>query len=352
MSFAKKIDSGRLLVMILSSLLALYILYSVWSKMLPDSPAAKILEGFEYKNPVKISSSKSNQTQMPIVEYCIKAAYNSAFDGSKITIEALDNVLKRGCRFLDFEIFYVSEIPVVGVCIDPDYKSLLSSNTMPFSKIMTHIYNTAFIASSIPNPRDPLFVNLRIKANCDIEKTKNCAIYSQIASIMNKDKLHYTFTNGKAVPVTGNTTLTSIMGCIVICLDTTLCPEYANHSPELEKIVNIETNNTNWAVYNYSDFTTMTQNILSPVADYPMMAEPQSGSLKLKMAVPDMNKKNVNNPASPASWIRNFGCQTIFYQFWKPPGDAEGNQYEEIFDKYKTAFVPIGFVVSLYDSNK
>jgi hypothetical protein len=349
-SSQKKIDSARFFMMIVTSILAAYILYQVWSKMLPTSPAQKLLEGFTYKERVTISSAISGQTQMPLVNYCIKASYNSAYDGSKITIDALDNVMKRGCRFLDFEIYNAAGVPVVGVGVDPEYKSLISSNTLPFQEIMTRIYNSAFLASWIPNPRDPLFIHLRIKTKCDASRTANCAIYSKIAEILNVSGYQYVDANEDASPVTGDTTLTSIMQKIVICIDMGLSPNYDDYSPELKSLINIETNTTDYKVYEYSDFTTMTPNILTNVADYPMMADPQTGSLSLTMAIPDKNKQTVNNPASPLSWIRNFGCQTIFYQYWLPPGDAADKQYEDIFNQFNTAFVPIGFVVNKYNS--
>jgi hypothetical protein len=346
----KKIDSARLFMMIVTSILAAYILYNVWSKMLPTSPAQKLIEGFTYKDRVSISSAISTQTQMPLVNYCIKASYNSAYDGSKITIDALDNVMKRGCRFLDFEIYNVSGVPSVGVGVDPEFKSLLSSNTLPFSQIMTRIYNSAFLGSWIPNPRDPLFVHMRIKTNCDAAHTKNCEIYSKIADILNVSGYQYVDNNENAKPVTGDTTLTAIMQKIIFCIDTGLSPDYDTYASDLKSLINLETNTTNCAIYQYSDFTTMKPNILTNVADYPMMADPQTGSLSLSMAVPDRNKRTVNNPASPLSWMRNFGCQTIFYQYWLPPGDAAGNQYEDIFNQFNTAFVPIGFMVNKYNS--
>ena len=96
------VNHTRLWVMFISALLAIYILYNVWSKMIPESQR-RAHEGFSSR----LTHVLANQSHMPLMYYCIKGSYHSAFDGTQMSLAALDAVLKSGCRFLDFEIFFV-----------------------------------------------------------------------------------------------------------------------------------------------------------------------------------------------------------------------------------------------------
>jgi hypothetical protein len=326
----------RVVILVLSALLAMYIIYTVWSTMLPDNRR----EGLDTAAPAtRITNVLSKQAQLPLVEYCIKAAHNAAYDGTTVSMEALLSAVQRGCRFLDFELFFVKDEVVVGVSYDPKYKILQCKNTLAFSKIAQKIM-TLMNSSSAPNPKDPLFLNLRVKTNCDdgnAASQKKCNVYSKLAAAL--AVLTPLLYKG---PVTGNTVLSTLVGKIVLCMDVQLAPDYITHAPILTDLINIETGNTQWTAYNYSDFLSMTPNVLTVSADMPMMAEPQNGVLTLQLARPDA--KNVNNPEAPLSWVRTFGCQTICIQLYKK--DAGLKSYEAVFEYYKTAFVPVGFVVN------
>jgi hypothetical protein len=242
--------------------------------------------------PTKITNVNSKYAQLPLVAYCIKAAYNSAFDGSSISLDALDAVILSGCRFLDFEVFYVEKVPVVGVSIDPQYRSLISSNTLPLGKILAHILSSCFYSSSkSPNPQDPLFINLRVKTSCNVANTAHCDVYSALATVL-AQTTPVLYVNDKiksrpAKPVNSNTLLAELMGKMVITMDASLSPQYGDYAADLSQYVNADTGNTDWAVYEYSDFLTMQHNVLTTRGDMPLMAEPQKGVLRLSAARPD-----------------------------------------------------------------
>jgi hypothetical protein len=298
----------------------------------------------------RLTNVLSTQSQMPLIEYCIKGSYNSAFDGSKVSLDALDNVLKKGCRFLDFEIFFIKGVPSVGVSIDPEFKVLVSKNTLPFKDILKHVISSVFMSSTTPNPKDPLFIQLRIKTNCNTDNPDICGVYSQLATVLAQSQPYIYTENTKstvAKPVNSGTILSSLMGKIVFCMDVSLSPDYNTFAPNLDNFIHMHTGDSAWTSYFYSDFLTMKTNVLTVDTKQPMTAEPKTGALTLTMARPDP-KANVNNPAAPLSWIRNFGCQTILCQFWKT--DDGLLQFEKLFDHYKTAFVPIGYAVN-YSNN-
>ena len=53
-----------------------------------------------------ITDIREKMYDIPLNQVCIKASYNSAYDGKDINIEMLEYVINRGCRFLDFELYY------------------------------------------------------------------------------------------------------------------------------------------------------------------------------------------------------------------------------------------------------
>ena len=73
------------------------------------------------KNSPSIGNIQSIQPKianMPLKEYCVKASYNSAVSGKSVNKNMIKYVLNRGCRFLDFEVFYIKSndnfVPVVA----------------------------------------------------------------------------------------------------------------------------------------------------------------------------------------------------------------------------------------------
>jgi hypothetical protein len=49
----------------------------------------------------------SESQDMELMQYCIKGSVNSAYSGQYISDEMVKYVLSRGCRFLDFEVYYL-----------------------------------------------------------------------------------------------------------------------------------------------------------------------------------------------------------------------------------------------------
>ena len=54
-----------------------------------------------------IQSISKKYADLPLKEYCIKASYNTACSGNYVSKDMIRHVLSRGCRFLDFEVFYI-----------------------------------------------------------------------------------------------------------------------------------------------------------------------------------------------------------------------------------------------------
>ena len=79
-------------------------------------------------------TSSSRNLNLPLREYCIKSSYNTALSGKYVSTDMIKYVLTRGCRFLDFEIFYVDNGPCVAYSVDPTFVTVTSKNTIKLSE--------------------------------------------------------------------------------------------------------------------------------------------------------------------------------------------------------------------------
>ena len=341
-------------------ILSFYFLFELWkqrshiwfsgAKEGMSSNKTKTKEGMSSSTSTSIVSSLSSRSDQSLVEYVIKSSFNSAYDGTNISLQAIDNVLQHGCRWIDLEIYSINAIPVVGYSTDATYSTLISGNTLPLSDILSEIVTTAFSGSS-PNPRDPLFLQLRIKSNCGLSNTSVCDIYGTVAKTIQSElgpRLYKGDVSG------ASTLLSDIMGKIIIVLDVSTNPNWKDYSTcldssvcvALNELVNMESGNTALSIQTYSDFINMEQNTLIVDAKNPRIAEPTSGALTLHAVYPDDYKNtgtSANNPASPNNFIVDNGCQIIAYKFYKTGSALDA--YENLFNIYQTAFVPIGYAV-------
>jgi len=176
------------LLLILTIILASVILYRLWMKRVkiqkdPDPDLTK--ESFG-----TIDVSTFINTNTPLNQYCIKASWNTAYTSSNtMDLSMVENVIRHGCRFLDFEIYSVTDKkkdtknqPVVGFSIQPgNHMQTESKNTIP----LTEIINTVIqINNKLSYRGDPLFIQLRVKSE-QIEMYKN--MISLLGNIQDKN---------------------------------------------------------------------------------------------------------------------------------------------------------------------
>ena len=91
-----------------------------------------------------ITNILDKRNHMKLCQYSIKSSYNSAYDGSKISKDALIIAISHSCRFLDLEIYLMNDIASVGYSIDPTITNLNSKNTIPLNDIFTTILSNCF----------------------------------------------------------------------------------------------------------------------------------------------------------------------------------------------------------------
>jgi hypothetical protein len=148
--------------------------------------ALPIIKGFVIKKPSQIKNANSSQVSpnLPLHQLCMKGCYNSAYTGSSLTsygyisIEMLKYVLCRGCRYLDFQVFYLNDLNLnqdvfVGFNNNNESSTPLQINlvNVRLYDILEAVITNGFMNSSankklgiqytVPNTNDPIFIQIR-----------------------------------------------------------------------------------------------------------------------------------------------------------------------------------------------
>ena len=355
------INNLHLSLLIIAMLLIVYLAYNLKYKRRIilnnlDSTTtegfSKTIEGFEpAENEVKdvvakynrfnnIQSISNKYAKMPLHEYCIKASYNSACTGKYISENMVNEVLKRGCRFLDFEVFHIKEKnifkPMVAVSSDKSYILLDTQNSVLLDKILTTVATNAFSQGS-PNNKDPLFINLRIKSSdSNIYHAVATSIDATLKSVIYNDK------------ITKETKLKDIMGKVVIIVDKTVNYDYTDNTSctqgtpncyDLTKYINMESGSEYLNLYHYTD--------LLGHARKPILLKDDNihtTSKNMKMVQPDI-VVNKSNP-SYKEFIVNHGCQNVLCQFQLV--DENLKKYEEFFNDMNGGIVPLSSALKYF----
>lgn len=201
-----------------------------------DKAAAKELgpakgpakEGFRQGFQQAISMANSSNTALALIDCCIKASYQTAYDGSGVSLAQIRAVVARGARWVDFDVISVDAQPVVAYTTAPvaaapaapaapDAASASSSvgdppapaSTLPLPSVLNELATVAFNSATAPNAGDPLFVCLRVKSN-------DAAIYATVAAAAGNafgSALHASRIQPHAVP------LSALLGRVVLVLD-------------------------------------------------------------------------------------------------------------------------------------
>jgi hypothetical protein len=124
---------------------------------------------------IKSIDYDSDEFDYRLRDFYIKSAYNcccaGGFKNDYVNVCALENVLKNGARFLDFEIYAKDDMPIIGASSTNEYSYKETYNDLAFKTAMEKINDVAF-SSICPNPEDPIILHFRIKSEkgsiCDV----------------------------------------------------------------------------------------------------------------------------------------------------------------------------------------
>jgi len=268
-------------------------------------------------------------------DYHVMSSYNSCcsgeFQSNTVTLDALKNVIKQGVRLLDFEIFSLKNKPIVAVSDTEETYLKKSINHLELYDVLNTINNDCFKQSSCPNPKDPLFIHLRIK-------TKNRNIYDKIHSIMKENKSFYRkllddkykkngeITNAKIREATLEDLINHSRGegkIVIICSD----PNFKYEGTSFENDC-MHIGNNNPLVSFLPDDKII--NSFSP----PTLTD--SNKKNLSITYPNLNTGSVAEN-SKGSLHFKYGCQFICMNFWKFTDELQA--YIKKFNTAGTAFI-------------
>jgi hypothetical protein len=359
----------RKVLVVIIILVFMHIIWNAWKKYVykgvlfegfssePDPVATKEVLTIMNSTPTLIQPIPDRVADQPLREYIIKASANSAISGRYASTEMIKYVLSRGCRFLDFEVFLMKDdnakpTVIVSSSSDPSFKVIDTDKNMALSldDALAATIDNAFAPSlsgknnipSPPNPRDPLFIQLRVKSN-------DPSIYKLIAKSVDHH-LKGTLYDGK---IDNKTVLSKLMGKTVLVIDKTLNRNYADLAKcgdndkncyDLSKYVTIESGSENLYTQKYGDLMNQEYvpiNILDKCI--------RCTDVKyMRVIMPDSISGTPQNPDMKTlqRFYTNYASQIVAYRFNLL--DDGITKYEKFFDDNKSAFVPLAYAISYF----
>jgi hypothetical protein len=282
---------------------------------------------------INITTINSAYTQLPLSQYVIKGSFNSAITKNFVSLDALQYVLSRGCRFIDFEVFYLDGKPMVSYTNDPNFSILETDNKLLLDNVLASAVASGFNSPS-PNKDDPLFIQIRIKSKDD-------NVYRQVAKSI-QNSLSSRLFKGQ---ITKTTKLSDIMGKVILVMDRTINYNYKKNTDcpnpndktcyDLTKYINIESGSE---FLRTSNFTSLLNKGVTPpiINDNNLTTDVQY----IQIASPDITSNNMKNP-DPRNLIQNYGCQILLYRFYDNNSDDGLVAYENLFNDNLYGIVPL-----------
>lgn len=291
-------------------------------------------EGVKTDETNNIMSIGKEHTSRPLKEYVIKSSYNSAITGRYVNSEMIKELLKQGCRLLDFEVLYIDEKPFVTYTTDAKLETINTDNKVLLDNILAVAVSHAFTQPS-PNYEDPLFIHLRLKSN-------DPAIYKSVAKSIDstlRAKLYPTKINI-------NTKLSEVMGKVVIITDKTINRNYKSDSKctstekdcyEFSKYVNLESGSDSLNQNTYTDILNQSYDIVNIIDKCDICTDVK----KYRLVVPE----TVNNSNNPDVYelIGKHGCQLVTNRFYII--DDNLKKYGKLFNDNKGGILPLAHVL-------
>jgi hypothetical protein len=305
----------------------------------PSDAAAAEFYKVRSSNGVSIAGMTTPLQDMSLRQVIIKASSNTALTGSYVNLNMVTQVISRGCRFLDFQVFIKNNSVVVAysnATYDPSFTSMTSLNYVSLAGVCSTIMANAF-SDTAPNKSDPLFVQFHLKtARSDMYDTIAQILYANLL-----DKL-YLDSNKQAVAVTPDTRLGDLMGRVVVLMDAPLLKTtYASSCAAdvtcrtLPSVVNMLTNTPTVALYSEYDLLKQTHT-------------PSTSSAYLyRIVQPTLGFYSVTTNPDVYGLVQNYSTQVVAEAFYI--SDTNLLAYEQLFDKYKSAFASMSDVIGMIE---
>lgn len=295
------------------------------------------------KYPNNFNNLSSDFTSYPLDNFMIKSSYNSAYSGGYISDEMVSYVLSRGCRMLDFELFYLT----VGgnanafVGFNPTNETVPQVSNPPeniptFYHILQQTMGYAFKNSgnfSVTNTGDPLFIRLRVKVDPKNEVELWKKIMQNIAALK-KDPIYEDFIY-QGQQVTMNTPMKYLMGKTVFIIDNTTTVRNLMEDDHLEPSLFLMVGDTTDKAFQLMNETQIDKPDHPPVSvdsdkvkvDRMRMVAPSNSGIKSNLDI----YKMIQNVGS------HFSMMMYYY------ADKQLLLTEDIFATYKGGILPMTY---------
>jgi len=299
----------------------------------------------------------TNPDTKQLQQFCIKSSLNSCYDGTNVSLDMLNYVLSRGCRFLDFEIYWgtptlpdgtedtgqTSTGAVVSVSDDP---TTPATNCLSLYSVLNYIQQNAFSSSICPNFKDPLFVQIRVKYLIHLNEANNQkTLYNSIAKTIS-DRFATVQYKGK---VTGKTPINNIEQQVVVIMDTYANRDYVGVSPSLAKAINMESNSNVLTFTTYEDAITQAEN------SFPIDKNGIVTNMKIMQQVAPMSTVSsvqylFSDNFDSMSIISRYSAQFTPMLFYR--NDTYLKEYEKMFNKSGTGIMTLSSAMNYSDGQQ
>ena len=279
---------------------------------------------------IKPINASSKQCGSKLKDYYIKTAYNCCSGGSYkndyVDTCNLKNVLKQGCRGLDFEIYSMNDHPIVSTSILDNNYVKETYNYIEFVEVMNILKEYAFSPSTSPNHTDPIIIHLRIKSDNSKMIENFAELFKQYPEIMLNDTYSYE-NHGNNIGNIPLIELTNTSGSKTPKNNVILIVDRNNHifleNKQFMEYVNMTSNSIFMRTLRYYD-----------IKYAPDLFELQEyNKQNMSIGMPD----NEVNPVNPNSIVvRESGCQMIAMRYQYIDNYLEENI--GFFDKVGFAF--------------
>ena len=176
-----------------------------------DPQLASVYDVYELEN-----------VQVGLQDFYIKTAYNCCSAGdyknSFVSTCALKNCISQGARGLDFEIYSISNNPVIATSSTSSCKIKETYNSLPFEEAMETVASYAFNSGFTSQWKDPIIFHFRFRT-CP----NNIELYGSMANILMatfNDRLlsSYNFKYAReCIELSGNSVTYNSLGDGIFC---------------------------------------------------------------------------------------------------------------------------------------
>jgi len=318
---------------------------------------------------------------LPLQQFCIQAAYNAACSGQYVSDNMVALVLSRGCRFLDFEVYFNDDKSqsVVGMSSSNNLTDTVptSTNTQTLSSLLQSTMDYAFIACSaysILNHGDPLFIHFRLRCAEEDKSVLFSLVQTDLQALYNVAPYATYFFDE---PVSPTRPIQHYLGKVLFGF------EFSDEFSAVEDYCN---GPTSGLFYNFltghgsKHFPTTPYSYMNPgevmatppkssgantVVFFPKEEEKEeeeeeeeeefsysssssSSSSVCNMLVPDTNLKSVPNNPNFMVVVPYYGYQICLMQYYNP--DVMLKSAEQFYSVYSSGFVPVSYGIKYADT--